>query len=97
MDAFTRRLNLFKSELIDDITTLNGLIETEDFIAIKEFTHKYKMRLTYFKYDEALSLCKQIEQIDEQKESDLAINKANEFLSVLHKIQIELKDESFSG
>ena len=97
MDAYSRRLGIFKAELKVDIKTLSNLILVNDFEAIKAFAHKYKMRLTYFKYNNALNLCTQIEF--SYKESDFKglISIAKALHEVLNKTLIELTDESISS
>lgn len=85
--AFNRRKKMFTDDLEKDIPMVQALIEENDIKSIKGFAHKYKMRLTYFKYDQELLICKQIEYAFNEDDSKNVLDLANELISSLKSIQ----------
>ncbi len=97
MDAYNRRLNIFRIELKSDIEYLYNLIEKHNHEKIIAFAHKYKMRLKYFKYNTALNYCNNICSPQNATNSANTVSIAKELLQELNNILRELRDESISS
>jgi HPt (histidine-containing phosphotransfer) domain-containing protein len=97
MEAFLRRKKMFAEELKSDIPKLLRYHQNNDFVSFFNFAHKYKMRLTYFNYPEALLICNTIEQLYVVKNYESILETAIRLIEILETIQKELNDESISG
>ena len=82
-DARERRFNLFYSELTNDIPQLEKYYKQGDIGSIKNFAHKYKMRLAYFEFEKALEYCVAVDTISYE-------NNKGEFVSSFEGLLFEL-------
>lgn len=97
MEAIQRRRKIFRDELYRDIPILKRLIDNADTAAIRQFAHKYKMRLTYFEEWEALEYCREIVRCYDEGLTDPLLKRAAGLTGSLTGILNHLENESFSS
>ena len=81
-------LTLFKSELNEDVLKFKLLLDEESLEGLKNFAHKYKVRLHYLGYQDYYESCELMEQYYKDGMNDQLIERANALyagLLAIHK------------
>jgi hypothetical protein len=78
---------MFTRELADDIPRLRGYVEKKDHRHIRDFAHKYNMRLTFLGHSEALACCNRITEAYDASINDKVIEEGSELVSILSKFE----------
>lgn len=80
-------LDLFREELVTDVTKLRDFVEKSEHAAIKGFAHKYKVRLHYLGYAESYETCLRIEKHFREAQTDELMSDAQKLLTQITNIQ----------
>ncbi len=83
---------MFSDELLDDLPVLQRMVDDKQFEQIREFEHKYKMRLDYFGFGQALELCKAIGTAYHDGQPEMQLKHTQAPIESLRVIAIELND-----
>ena len=77
---------IFHDELPDDLETLSGFIENNDYSALKAFAHKYKVRLAYLGFNDAHEYCLAMESSFTAADYSTLMERAGYLLTCLRSI-----------